>query len=156
MAVRSYDAKLVTGSFAGVAFSGLADGTFLSIEYNEDIYALLVGADGEATRSRSNNNSGRVTLTLLSTSPTNSALSALFQLDANTAGATGTGPLLIKDQSGSTVIAAEVAWITKIPTVEFGREGTSREWVFETDNLLMFAGGNGEDLQAEPVNLQNT
>ena len=159
MAVRSYDAKRVVVAFAGIPLRGFADGTFINAEYNEDLYALKVGADGEATRSRNNNNSGRVTLTLLATSPSNAALSSLFNLDLFTPGAVGTGPLLIKDRSGSTIVSAETAWIVKPPAMEFAREASEREWILETDNLLFFAGSNStiggiRDAQ-EALNLAN-
>jgi hypothetical protein len=142
MSVSSYDAKQVSVSFAGLNLTGFAPGSFVNVEHNEDIFTLVVGADGDATRSRTNNNSGTFTLTLQQASGSNSDLTALYTLDAGTLGALGTGPMLIKDSSGNTLMGAEVAWIRKLPAVEFGVESTNRVWVFETDNLTMFVGSN--------------
>lgn len=142
MALHTYDPSQVTIIFAGIPVSGFAEGTFVSAERNEDSWALQVGADGEATRAKSNNRSGRVTFTLIQSSITNDALSALHAVDENTPGGDGIGPLLVKDLSGRTIIAAETAWIAKPATVEFGREASEREWIIETDRLEVFAGGN--------------
>ncbi len=142
MALHTYDPSQVTIIFAGVPVSGFGEGTFVSVERNEDSFALQVGADGEATRAKSNNRSGTVTVTLIQSSIVNDAFSALVALDENSPGGDGIGPLLIKDLSGRTLVAAETAWIRKPATVEFAREATEREWVIETDRLNIFAGGN--------------
>jgi len=84
MALKTYDPAQVTIIFAGIPISGFAEGTFVSVERNEDSWALQVGADGEATRAKSNNKSGRVTLTLIQSSFSNDALSAVMAVDENT------------------------------------------------------------------------
>ena len=142
MALHTYDPAQVTIIFAGIPVSGFAEGTFVSIERNEDSFTLQVGADGEATRAKSNNRSGRVTLTLIQSSIVNDAFSALLAVDENSPSGDGIGPLLIKDLSGRTLVAAETAWLVKPATAEFAREATEREWVIETDRLNTFIGGN--------------
>lgn len=141
MALKTYNPAEVTIVFAGIPISGYAEGTFVSIERNEDSFALQVGADSNATRAKSNNFSGRVTLTLIQSSASNDALSAQLSLDEQDDGA-GIGSLLIKDLSGRTVVEAEQAWLTKPATTEFGREASEREWVIETDKLIMGVAGN--------------
>ena len=142
MGVSTYDPAQVAVVFAGIPISGYADGTFLSVEQNEDSFALQVGTDGEACRSKSNNRSGRVTFTLGQWSEANDLLSALHNLDINTPNGDGIGPLLVKDNSGRSIFSAEKAWIVKPPAAGYGREAESREWVVETDNLVQFHGGN--------------
>lgn len=142
MSLKVYDAKAVAMIFAGIPISGLADGTFVSIEQNEDSFGLTVGTDGEACRSKTNNRSGKVTFTLLQSSATNDLLSAVHLLDIATPNGDGIGPLLIKDGTGRTLVEAQKAWIVKPPTAEFAREASSREWVVESDNLVQFHGGN--------------
>jgi hypothetical protein len=139
--LATYNPAEVTIVFAGIPISGFAEGTFVSVERNEDSYAMQVGADGNATRAKSNNRSGRVTLTLIQSSVSNDALSAQAKLDELNDG-DGIGPLLIKDLSGRTVIQAEQAWIVKPATVEYGREASEREWVIESDALDMDVAGN--------------
>lgn len=134
-----YDPKAVVVTFRGAILTGYADGTFITAERNEDSFALQVGADGEYTRTISRNRSGRVTLTLLQTSPSNDILSAFAKVDE--VSGQGKGPLSIKDLRGNTVVFAETAWLTRPSNVEYGTEGSSREWVFETGKLEMNVGG---------------
>lgn len=139
--LKQYDPSQVTIIFGSI-ISGYADGSFLSVERNEDSYTLQMGTDGEGTRSKSNNRSGRATFTLMQSSDSNDALSALHLLDESTPNGDGVLPLLIKDLEGRTIYEAEKAWIVKSPTSEFDREATSREWIIETHELTQFIGGN--------------
>lgn len=142
MPLRTYDPSQVTIVFAGIPISGFADGTFLSVEQNEDSFTLQIGTDGEGTRSKTNNRSGRVTLTLMQSSMANDLLASMHSVDLLSPSGDGIGPLLIKDISGRSMFAAEKAWIVRAPTGEFGREATSRDWVIETDHLIQSHGGN--------------
>lgn len=142
MALRVYDPKLVIITLGSIPMSGFADGTFLNVDYNEDAFSLQVGSDGEGTRTRSNNNSARVSISLMQSSASNDLLSALHELDKAAPGGIGAVPLLIKDLSGRSLFVAEKAWIVKAPAAEFGREAAAREWVIETDDLKAFHGGN--------------
>ena len=63
-------------------------------------------------------------------------------LDINTPGGTGGKPLIVKDNSGTSLFQCETAWIQKGPTAELNREAGSREWIFRTDNLNANHGGN--------------
>jgi len=136
----SYDPSQVVVTFAGAALHGFADGAFIKAERHEDAFMLQVGADGEAARARNRNRSGSATLTLQQTSVSNDALSGLAALDE--AGGAGTGPLLVKDLNGSTLLLAPVAWIKKLAAVEYGKELGHREWTFETGEFVIFVGGN--------------
>lgn len=140
MALRQYNPAEVQIIFNGIPISGYADGTFVTVERDEDSFTLQMGTDGEGTRSHSNNRSGTVTLTLMQSSQVNILLSALHLLDEGSGD--GVGALLIRDGSGESLYTAETAWIQKAPSAEFGREATSREWVIRTDLLVQLHGGN--------------
>jgi len=135
-----YQPSNVTVVYAGLILTGYDDGTFVSIERNNDMWTLKTGADGYGTRAKSSDKSGRVTLTLLQSSPSNDALSAIALAD-ELSGA-GVNPLLVRDGGGRTVASALSAWIVKIPQVEFAKEVGNRAWVFEADSLNIFVGGN--------------
>ncbi len=139
---KLYDPKQVIVSFKGILISGYADGTFVSAERNNDSFNLTVGSDGEGVRAKSNDRSGRVTFTLLQSSVANPALSACLLLDENSDNGDGVGPLTVTDLSGTTVLFAETAWLTKPATASFAREAEDREWVLETDSLEMLVGSN--------------
>jgi hypothetical protein len=138
--VKSYNPADVSIIFAGIPIEGFADGTFLVAERDNPSFTKMVGADGEGARAKSNDTGGTVTLTLMQTSLANDALSAIAALDE--ASGDGVGPLLVKDNSGRTLVIAESAWVQKPANAEFARELSNREWVLESDNLNIFDGGN--------------
>lgn len=140
MSVKTYNAGDLSIIFAGIPFEGLADGTIVTVARNNPSFTDTTGSDGEGARAASNDKSGTITVTLLQTSITNDFLSAHARLDEATK--EGAAPLLVKDNSGRTVAQAETAWIEKPADIEFAREISNREWVFKTDNLDMFVGGN--------------
>ncbi len=140
MSIKTYSAGEVSIIFAGIPFEGFADGTFVTFGRDNPAANGLVGSDGEGARAMSNDRSGTITCTLMQTSATNDELSALALADENSGD--GVAPLMIKDNSGRTVCVAETAYIEKVADGEFARELTNREWVFKTDHLEMFIGGN--------------
>lgn len=138
--LRTYDPKQVTVIFGAKIITGFSDSTFITAERNEQAFNLKVGVDGEGTRAKSNNKSGKVTLTLMQSSPSNDDLSAVALSDELTNG--GVRPLLIKDSSGTTLVSAVTSWVQKLANSEFQKEVTTRAWVIETDEMEMNVGGN--------------
>ena len=139
MSVISYAPNAVTCIVAGNILSGWADDSMVTIERNEDAWMLKVGVDGIGTRAKNNNRSGKITFKLMQTSPSNSTLSALTVADELSGKAAFT--VLIRDANGSTLVSALTAWVAKFPSTEFGKEVLTREWSIETDNLIVFVGG---------------
>lgn len=140
MTVATYQPDLVTVAFRGVPITGFAPGSFISAVRNNDSFNLTVGSGGDATRAKSGDRSGRVTLTLLGSSASNATLTAIAILDEQNG--SGVGPLAVKDLSGADTVIAGTAWIVKPPDLEKSNEETNREWIFETDVLEIVAGGN--------------
>lgn len=140
MALKTYDPAMVSISMGGVPISGYAEDSFISVERDEDAFELSVGANGEGTRSKSNNKSGTITMTLAQSSDSNVILSGFAQADelANS----GVFPVLIKDNSGKSLHFAATAWIQKIAPAEYAAASGEREWVIRTDDLQSFIGGN--------------
>lgn len=139
MATRTYDPAQVFATFAGIPINGFAEGTFISASRDEDTFTKHTGAGGDVARTRNRNKGGKVSFTLMASSPTNDLLSA--QAAADELAGTGAGALLVKDGNGSTVLAAPNAWISKPPAVEFGKELGDREWTIDCDELDMVIGG---------------
>ena len=142
MAVKTYDPKQIVIVLGGIIITGFADGTFLNITYNEDQFALTVGADGEGARAKSNNNSARIEVSLLQTASANALLSNLRRLDISIPGRAGVVPLQIRDVLGGTLYEAQDCWIVKSPDAEYSKEISERTWILETDNLFDFLVGN--------------
>lgn len=121
---------------------GLADGTFVEVSKKSKAFDLKVGADGSGVRSKSNDNSAEIKFTILQSCDANDLLSAQHALDLATSLGDGIAPLIIKDNTGNTLVLAGHAWITKFADVQFSREATLREWTLETDNIDVLVGGN--------------
>ncbi|MFZ5440462.1 MAG: phage structural protein [Myxococcota bacterium] len=128
-------------TFNGFLLGGFADGTFISVERNEDTWIPYVGADGEYARARNRNRSGRIKFTLMQTSSSNDYLSAQAAADELTG--SNTGVVQIKDGLGRTLINGADAYVLKPAVVEFGKELTTREWTIEVPQLDVTIGGNG-------------
>ena len=138
--LKTYDPKQVSVIVGGFIISGFADGSFVPVARNNDTFTLLVGADGDATRSKSNDKSGTFVITLQQTSASNAVLAGIAAADE--LGNSGIVPVLIKDNSGNALHTAAQAWIRKYPDADFAKEGGNLEWTLETSNLIMAPLGN--------------
>lgn len=133
MGFHAYDPKNVKLVFGPVLVEGFAEGSFVNVEYNADFFTLQVGSDGESSRSKSNNNSARLTVQLMPGAAANIGLGAA--LAADKAIGAGVFPLALTDLSTGSTFIAENAWVVRDPGYDYQTEAQPREWVFETDNL---------------------
>ena len=140
MATSTYDPKQVAVIIGAFEISGFSEGSVVSVEYDEDAFSLQIGADGEGTRSKSNNRSATISIKTMQSSDSNTILDAFRKADEY--GNAGTFPLMIKDGSGDSLHAAETAWIQKAPSATYDVTATEREWTIRTDNLQSSYGGN--------------
>lgn len=138
--LKNYDPLAVTFSYKGIDVTGYQDGTFIDVERAEDSFTKHVGSSGEVARTQIRNRSGKITLTLMMTSPTNDLLMALAIVDEQTG--LNYGALQIKDLHGNMQCQAHEAWVMKLPKVERAKEAGSVVWVFECSEIKIFAGGN--------------
>ena len=139
MSFFEYDPSEVHVVFNGVPILGFSDGTMVSAERDEDAFTKKTGTQGDAVRVKNLNKGGSVSINLLSGSPTNTALSNLALIDEQTGG--GKGPLQILDLNGNTLVHAEIAWIKKLPKVEYGDDESGREWMFDCAAIDTFTVG---------------
>lgn len=137
---RSHDPLNIITNVGGRDVSGYAAGTFVEYERAVDAAQVVVGADGENTRVRSQNRAGTIKITLQQSSPLNDYFSELAALDeAGDPGAVV--PILSKDANGTTISQARKAWVKKKPVTGFSDAVENREWIFETGNLDLTVGG---------------
>ena len=131
------------GLLTGV-LSGYAEGTFIKAGRDEKAFKKKGGADGEYTRVQNRSRGGHIELTLKQGSASNAILSAIFQADENSG--TGVAPVTLIDMSGTqpqTAVSAVNCWIQGIPEITFGaNDEEQRVWVFDTDEMEIFIGGN--------------
>lgn len=140
MAVRTYDPKSYKVTYGTYVLSGFASDTKVMVEFNEAAWSTQIGVDGEDSRTKSNNRSGKITVRLMQTSPSNDILSGLAEQDRMLSDAAL--PLQVEDINGNTIHLCENAWIEKIPNAEYGINAGPREWVFQTGVLVSFLGHN--------------
>lgn len=140
MTVKQYDPSKVRVIFAGRALSGFADGTFITASRRNPTWTLMSGADGETARSKSNDRTGTVVLTLLQSSSSNDVLSAKALLDELSG--TGVGPILIQDLFGTTLVQGETAFIEKPADIVLAKEIEAREWTLLVSEMNIFVGGS--------------
>jgi len=145
MSVKTYDPAAVAVSVGGVPISGFADGTFISVERDEDAFSKVVGADGITSRAKSNNRGGNITITLAQTSPSNDVLEALALLDENTN--TGIVPVLVKEGTGRAIHFSALAWVRKSATATYAKEIENREWILD---MADYTPGNAGTADFEP------
>lgn len=131
---KSWNLKKCIVTVGGVPVSGLADGDAMKVAMNEDAYKLKVGADGEAVRSKTNNRSGKITLTLKYSSNLNTVLEAYRLTDDLTD--LGQFPVQVQDLNSGTTVFAPQAWVLKPPDLTFGMEESTREWVLESGEII--------------------
>lgn len=142
MTMKTYDPASVVVTFGVLQLQGFAEDSIVEAERNTDTFTIKKGVDGEGTRTRNVDRSGRVTVRLMQSSESNLALSALMEADEISANGVGILPLLVKDNSGNSLVFAARAWIVKPPKTSYGPAPEAREWIFEADELRIFEGGN--------------
>ena len=140
MAFATFDVNKVAVIVGGVPLEGFADGSRVTVEFDEQQYTKVTGSDGLTTRSKSNNYSGNITVTLQQSSRSNDYLSGLWNVDR--VRDAGVVPILIKDDSGRTLWTAGNAWVQQMPSQDFTKEVSERAWILDVDELKGFAGGN--------------
>lgn len=138
--MKTYDPKQVQIIVGGVPITGFADGTFVRVGHRNVAWELSVGADGEGVRTKSNDESGFIEITLQQSSKSNQYLSDLYNADRLSNAGLVSG--LVKDGSGSSLHAAEQMFIENDAEAEYSKTASPRVWMFLTDKLINFHGGN--------------
>jgi len=134
MPAKTYDPNDMIITFMGDVITGFADGTFISIVPSSERWGKTVGADGEVGRSKSNDNTYEVTITLMQTSASNDYLSEKLAADKNSN--EGIGALQIIDKSGTTEFFFDSAWIRQPADSEYSKDVAERAWTFDTGQAL--------------------
>lgn len=137
---HTYSPDLVTISFAGLIITGFANDTFVEVERDEAMFTKYTGALGDVARSRSLNKGGKVTITLMAVAPINNDLTGIALLDEVDGDAYA--PLMIKDNNGSMVCHADIAWISKMPKIDRAKESGTIQWEFDCAAIDIEPNGN--------------
>lgn len=113
------------GQGAGVATEGI------TVTYTEEKDTMVTGADGSVQHSLRAGQSGRMTIRLQRTSPTNRALSQMFNFQRQFSPNWGRNTLSIGNvASGDQQVGAALAFV-KIPDIQYATEAGMIEWEFQ-------------------------
>lgn len=134
---------------------GGAEGSFVKIARDSETWMHVTSVDNFATRVHSANDSGKVTLTLLQSSPSNDVLTALYNRDKQLKNSSGLFTITVKDGSGRSLDFAQEAYISTFPERSYDQALSNREWVISATNLQSYVGGNSL-LNTNDVNALNT
>lgn len=92
---------------------------------------MQVGADGYGQHSLRADKSGKVTVRLLKTSPTNQLLSAMYAFQTASGATHGQNTLVINDRSRGDVITCQQVAFAKAPDLTYATEAGSQDWEFD-------------------------
>lgn len=112
------------GAGAGIADEGV------TVDPTGEINTMQVGADGNGQHSLHADKSGRLTVRLLKTSPTNALLMAMYNFQTASASTHGQNTLSLVDTNRGDAITARQVAFTKVPSLTYGKEAGLLEWEF--------------------------
>lgn len=140
MGVRTYNVNEVDVIYGGVPIRGGGESDFITITADDDLWSDSTGTHGEVTRSRRNNSTAQVDITLKNSAAGNDVLDGFKQADK----ATGLGalPLSITDRRGTSVYFSPQAWIMREPDTEFNLEAGERTWNLKCADMEYKHGSN--------------
>lgn len=114
--VKTFNPKKVTVMFGGRVVTGFAEGSMVQCEKNEDNSIPHVGALGEVSRAISADNTGKITISLASTSP-------WIRIFAQEANSEELVPCNVVDMNTNGVnVGGTECWIVKAPDINIGNE----------------------------------
>jgi hypothetical protein len=128
--VGTYDPKKVILTLGGVPIGGYADGTFVQVDPNSETWTRKVGADGEVSRSLSNDNTHTIQITLKQMSLSNAYLRTVHNADKFTG--LGMLPFSFTDLSSGESHFWPQAWVTTDPSLGRAKEETEMQWTIHT------------------------
>lgn len=121
---------------------GYAEDEVMTLEWAEDQFLAYVGADGEVSRSNTNNGLATATLKYAQTANANDRLTALHLADLALPNGAGAGVFQARDRNGRLVVLAQRAWVMGFPGVTLGKTIQVFEWKIQlADARGTFLGG---------------
>ncbi len=125
------------GAGSGAAEEGI------TIAPTEEINNMAVGADGQVMHSLRADKSGKVTIRLLKTSPTNALLSAALAFQRTSGANHGQNTLTIVNvATGDTITCQQVAF-ARWPDIKYQKDGGINEWMFDAGVIDQGLGNGG-------------
>lgn len=102
----------------------------ITITPTGEIGTMQVGSDGNGQHSLHADKSGKISVHLLKTSPTNKLLSMMYNFQTATSEAYGQNTIVINDSSRGDVITCMQVGFAKVPDVAYSKEAGINVWEF--------------------------
>jgi hypothetical protein len=144
MGFKAWDINDLAINLNGIPLDqgGYADDEVMTLEWEGDFFEDFIGADGEVTRSNTNDFRATVTLRYAITADANDRLSALLQADLAAPNGAGAGIFTARDKEGRMIITSERSWIMGYPQVKGAKTVQVNEWKIRLANArASFVGG---------------
>ena len=126
MSLKTYDFKKCEMVFGPVVVSGFSEGSAVTFTPEAEVFTAKVGADGQTTRSRSNNDNYKCTFRLMQTSDSLNQVQLLTL--RNSALSNQTYPFkFVSPTTGESYTCAN-AYVERLPDAEFADEAGEREY----------------------------
>lgn len=122
------------GASAGVAEEAI------TIETAAEMGGMQIGAGGDGVHSLYNDRSGKVTIRLLKTSPTNEKLNAMKELQRVSASVYGINTLTIANKVSGDIITCEQVGFARDPANAYGKVAQAIEWEFNAIKITQGLG----------------
>ena len=108
-----------------------------------DKNTMVVGADGQGQHNLMADDSSKVTVRLLKTSPVNALLQAMFNFQSLSSANWGQNNITITNPTSGDLIDLGSVAFKKRPEIGYATEGATVEWEFDAIVTSMILGNNG-------------
>ena len=132
MGDKNYDVRDQTTIVDGNIISGYASDSAVNITFNSDHYTFQPGIDGEITRSRTNDNSATITVSLMQTSESNKIFSDLAKKDKESN--SGRFTYETTDINGNNFFSNNCT-LQKSADIDYQGEAQTRSWILHAPQL---------------------
>lgn len=103
----------------------------ITVSPNGDINTMTMGADGSGQHSLHADKSGKVTVRLLKTSPTNKVLMAMYNIQTADAASHGQNVISLTDTLRGDSITCTGCAFGKAPDLTYAKEAGMADWEFQ-------------------------
>lgn len=133
-----YNPNNLSVVFGGRVISGFAVDDALTIEREHPHYKTNFDLHGNPTRTKVNNDSTKITVTLTHKSPSNNVLGNFLELDRLNGG--GVFPISIKEPDGASFFVCTHAYITDSPKIGYAGEEKTKTWSIQAYGVTQCIG----------------
>lgn len=103
----------------------------ITIEPHEDKNEMTIGADGQGQHSLIASDAAKVTVRLLKTSPINSILQLMYDVQSASSALWGQNVITIVDTARDDLTILQACAFSKKPTINYAKIGGMMEWTFD-------------------------